>query len=128
MPSRHLFIIRIALLSGVAVFAGLVVYQRSAGMATLGAGDGSVLGTLRYALWALAGTAAAAALFLRSRIESATPAQRGMMTVVGWALAEGVALFGIMHHYLGGPISTLALGILTFVLVLVLLPVPRDRS
>jgi FtsH-binding integral membrane protein len=127
MPSRHLFIIRIALLTGVTAFAALVVYQRSRGMATLGDGT-AMLDTMRYALFGLAGAALAAAFFLRSRTETATPATRGMMTVIGWAFGEGVALFGVVQHYLGAPVSTLAVGLMTFILVHILLPVPRDRS
>lgn len=124
MPSRHLFIIRIALFAGVATFAALVLYQRSQGIETLGAGEPAIVNTMRYALWALAGSAVAAALFLRSRVEAASPAQRGGMTVIGWALGEGVALFGVVLHFIGGPISALAIGVLTFVVVLILLPVP----
>lgn len=127
MPSRHLFIIRIALLTGVTAFAGLVVYQRSRGMPTLG-GESSMLDTLRFVLFGIAGAALAAAFFLRSRLEAATPASRSVMTVVGWAFGEGVALFGVVQHYLGAPVSTLAVGLMTFVLVLILLPVPQERS
>lgn len=126
MPSRHLFIIRVALLTGVVAFAALVLYQRSRGMASLGGGP--LLEMMRYVLWGLAGAATAGALFLRSRLESTAPVHRGVMTVIGWALGEGVALFGIVLHYLGAPVTTLAIGLLTFALVLVLLPVPRDRS
>ena len=128
MPSRQLFVIRIALFAGVATFAALVLYQRSQGIETLSTGEPAIVNMMRYALWALAGTAVAAALFLRSRVESAPQAQRGVMTVVGWALGEGVALFGVVLHFIGGPISALAIGVLTFVVVLILLPVPQDKS
>ena len=128
MPSRHLFIIRVALLTGVTAFAALVLYQRSRGMATLSAEAGSMLALMRYVLWGLAGAAAAGALFLRSRLDSTPPAHRGTMTVIGWALGEGVALFGVVQHYLGAPVTTLAVGLITFALVLVLLPVPQERS
>ncbi|MDH5235212.1 MAG: hypothetical protein OEW77_09640 [Gemmatimonadota bacterium] len=127
MPSRHLFIIRIALLTGVTAFAALVVYERSHGMATLGDGT-RMLDTMRYALFGLAGAALVAAFFLRSRTEAAAPATRGMLTVIGWAFGEGVALYGVVQHYLGAPVSTLAVGLMTFVLVLILLPVPPDRT
>ena len=128
MPSRHLFIIRVALLTGVTAFAALVLYQRSRGMAALSAEAGSMLALMRYVLWGLAGAATAGALFLRSRLDSTTPAHRGIMTVIGWALGEGVALFGVVQHYLGAPVTTLAVGLITFALVLVLLPVPQERS
>lgn len=128
MPSRHLFIIRVALLSGVMAFAALVVYQRSQGMATLSSEAGAMLALMRYVLWGLAAAAAAGALFLRSRLDATTPVHRGTLTVIGWALGEGVALFGVVQHYLGAPVTTLAIGLITFALVLVLLPVPQERS
>lgn len=128
MPSRHLFIIRIALVSGVAAFAALVVVQRSRGTLPDLSGDASMLAMMRYTLWALAALAGLGALFIRSRLESAKDAQRGQMTVIGWALGEGVALFGVVQHYLGAPVTTMVVGLVAFVLALVLLPVPRDRA
>jgi hypothetical protein len=126
MPSRHLFVIRIALLAGVTAFAALVLWQRSRGAPTLASESGAaLLGTLRLALYGLAGVALAAAFLLRTRIEGAAPAQRGAMTIVGWAFGEGVALFGTVLHYIGGTPVDLAIGVLTFALVLVLLPIPQ---
>ena len=119
MPSRALFVIRIALFSGVTAFAALVIYQRSRNAIVLGPDGGSLMETMRYVLWAL---------FLRPRIESAAPVQRGRMTLIGWALGEGVALFGVAQHYAGAPVTTLALGVLTFVVVLILLPVPQEHN
>ena len=128
MPSRALFVIRIALFSGVTAFAALVIYQRSRNAIVLGPDGGSLMETMRYVLWALSGAAVAGALFLRPRIESAAPVQRGRMTLIGWALGEGVALFGVAQHYAGAPVTTLALGVLTFVVVLILLPVPQEHN
>ena len=39
---------------------------------------------------------------------------------------EGVALFGIILHFMGGPVASLAIGICGFVFALLLLPVPRE--
>lgn len=125
MPNRTLFFIRIALISGVAMFAALATWQRARGMPapTLGPDQ---LTTLRYALWALAAAAVGAAFFLRGRMDSASVQQRRSMTIVGWAFGEGVALFGVVQHFIGGPTSTMALGLLTFAVALLLLPVPRE--
>jgi hypothetical protein len=130
--AKQLFIIRVALVAGVGAFAALAAFQRSR-MGTVGfdlmVSERPVpLDLLRYALWAVAGTALAAALFLRSRIEVAPPAQRGAMLVVGWALGEGVALFGTVQHFIGAPLVTMAIGLLTFVVVQILLPIPAERS
>jgi hypothetical protein len=130
--AKQLFIIRIALVTGVGAFAALSAFQRTR-MANVSVdlmtADGPVsLDYLRYALWALAGTAVAAATFLRTRIEVAPPAQQGAMLIVGWALGEGVALFGTVQHFIGAPLVTMAVGLLTFVVVLLLLPIPPERS
>lgn len=132
MRAKQLFIIRVALVTGVAAFAALAAYQRARMGANLSLdaapGGRLPLDVLRYALWALAGVAVAIALLLRSRIESAPPARRVAMLVVGWAFGEGVALFGTVQHLVGAPLSTMALGLLTFVTVLMLLPIPPERA
>ncbi len=131
MALKQLFIIRIALLTGVALFAALATYQRSQG-ADSGLGGGPMLSgsleNMRYVLWALAAAAVAAALFIKPKLEAATPARRGSYLVIGWAFGEGVALFGTVQHYIGGSVSTMAIGLMTFVVVLLLLPIPRDRA
>jgi hypothetical protein len=133
MRNKQLFIIRVALVAGVFAFAALAAWQHARlGTNTsldLTASGGPVpLELLRYILWGLAGAAVAGALFLRGRIETAGPAQRGAMLVIGWALGEGVALFGTVQHFIGGPLSTMAVGLLTFVVVLLLLPIPAERA
>jgi hypothetical protein len=133
MRAKQLFIIRVALVTGVGAFAALAAYQRArmgppGPFDSMSGGGALPLDALRYALWALAGVAVAIALLLRSRIESAPPARRVTMLVVGWAFGEGVALFGTVQHYIGAPLSTMALGLLTFVTVLMLLPIPPERA
>lgn len=133
-PSRHLLIIRIALMTGVATFAGIVAWQRANGnMLAQRVGSELPMDGLRIALWALAVVAVMSALWLRTRIGGArgasasptSPASPASMTIIGWSFGEGVALFGIMQHYLGAPLTTMAVGLLTFVVVLITLPVPR---
>ncbi len=132
MRAKQLFIVRIALVTGVAAFAGLASYQRVRLQAasldvTLG-GAALPLDLMRYVLWGLAGAAIAAALLLRSRMETAPPQQRGAFLVVGWALGEGVALFGTVQHFVGAPLSTMVLGLIAFATVLMLLPIPPERK
>jgi FtsH-binding integral membrane protein len=127
MPTRQLFIIRIALITGVAAFAAMVAYQRAQHPA-LGTGLPVPMELLRYALWGLCAAAVGAALFLRTRMGSAPAQRRGAYLVVGWAFGEGVALFGSVQHYLGAARSTMMLGLVAFFTVLMLLPVPRDQA
>lgn len=131
VPSRHLLIIRIALVTGVATFAGIVAWQRANGsLLAQRVGTELPMDGLRVALWTLAVAAVMSALWLRTRIggsrgTSASPASPASMTIIGWSFGEGVALFGIMQHYLGAPLTTMAVGLLAFVVVLITLPVPR---
>lgn len=126
MPSRQLFIVRIGLIVGVFTFAGIALYQRSTGIANVM--PALPLELLRYLLWVLVGCAALAAIFLKPKVEAAAPAKKGLLTLVGWSFGEGVALLGIVLHYAGGPVSSLALGMTAFVFALVVLPVPRERA
>ena len=129
MPSKNLFIIRVALITGVFLFAGVAAMQRANGnVPAVMLPESMPLSSLRYVLWALVAAAAAGALFLRTRTETARPPQRQTLTLIGWMLGEGVALFGIVIYYAGGPVTSVALGLLAFVFTLMILPVPRERS
>ncbi|MBX3174440.1 MAG: hypothetical protein KF709_08495 [Gemmatimonadaceae bacterium] len=124
MPSKQLFIVRVGLVAGVFTFAAIALYQRGTGTA-----NSIVLpiDSLRYVLWVLIGASVLSAMFLRPKVEVAAPAQKGLLTLIGWSFGEGVALFGIVLHYAGGPVSMLALGMLAFVFALLMLPVPQVR-
>lgn len=127
MPSKNLYLVRIALMVGVAAFAVGVFVVRSKGPA--GSLDSVLpLAGMRYALWALAAAAIGAALFLKTTRETAAAARRSMMTLIGWSFGEGVALFGIVLYFAGADVSTLALGLLTFAFTLIVLPVLRDED
>lgn len=128
MPSKHLFIIRVALIAGVFTFAGIAIYQRLQGVVPPGLTGGLPVESLRFVLWALVGASALTTLFLRTRLDAATFTQRGLYTIVGWTFAEGVALLGVVMHFTGAPLTTLSLGLLAFVFALLILPVPRERS
>ena len=125
MPAKRLFIIRIALMTGVFMFAGFAMYQRGqAAPPTFG--EELPLAMLQYLLWILAGLSTLAALYLRPRVDAAPPQRRAMMTLVGWSFGEGVALFGIVLHFIGASIVALSLGLLAFIIALMLLPVPPE--
>lgn len=126
MPSKQLFIVRVALMAGVFMFAGIALYQRATNTTTPQMVDVPVE-ALRYVLWVLVGASALASLFLKPRVEAAPYGQKALLTLIGWSFGEGVALLGTILHYLGGPVSSLALGILAFVFALLILPVPRER-
>lgn len=126
-PSRVLFLIRMAIAVGVGAFAAFTTFQRSRDPVAPEQFSRLPFDTLRLVLLGLAVGAVLAALFLRTRMESAPPARRRLMTIIGWSFGEGVALFGIVLHFIGGPVSTMGIGLLAFVLTLLLLPVPREQ-
>jgi hypothetical protein len=123
---KQLFIIRIALLFGVAMFAGLTIFLRQSG--NLPPADAETLAriaTMRYAVWGLSAFSLAWALLWKARAEAAmteTGVARAM--ILGWAPAEGTAILGTVTHFLGGPVATLAFGLLAFVVVLLVLRIP----
>ena len=126
-PSRVLFMIRIAIAVGVAAFAALTAFQRSRNPVSPAAAASLPLDTMRLVLFGLAAACVLAALFLRTRMDDAPPARRRTMTIVGWSFGEGVALFGIVQHFVGATVSTMGIGLLAFILTLLLLPVPREQ-
>lgn len=125
MPTRTAFIIRIALMTGVFLYAAIVWIQ---GPSASGTADGAAgIQMMRYVLWGLVPLSAVVALLLRPRLESATPEMQGRLLLIGWSVGEAAALLGITIRYMGGPVSSMALGLLAFVTALLLLPVPRLR-
>lgn len=125
MPNRQMFIMRIALLAGVLAFGAFSLYRRTQ-VAIDPLQASRLLDGMRYALWGVSVAAVLAALFLRTRLDAATPQMRRNITLIGWSFGEGAALFGLAQHYAGAAASTGAIGVLTFVVVLMLLPVPRE--
>lgn len=125
MPSKQLFIIRVALMAGVFTFAGITILQRSQGTA-MAIDTPLSAGSMRYVLWALVAASMLVTLVLQGQVQSAPHAKRGLLTLIGWSFGEGVALFGIILHFMGGPVASLAIGVVGFVFSLLLLPVPRD--
>lgn len=125
MPSKQLFIIRIALMAGVFTFAGITLFQRASG-SPLTVTTSMDVGMMRYVLWALVAASMLVTLVLQGQVQSAPHNRRGLLTLIGWSFGEGVALFGIILHFMGGPVASLAIGVVGFVFSLLLLPVPRE--
>lgn len=126
MPYRNLFIIRTALMTGVFLFAAVAYFGPRLGMQpSLNFGEG--ISSLRYLLWAFLAIAVVGASLIRPRLESAPEERKAQYLIIGWALGEAAALFGIVMFMGGGGLGPLSLGLMTFVFTLVLLPIPRPR-
>lgn len=126
MPYRNLFIIRVALMTGVFLFAAIAYFGPRAGI-TPALNIPESAGTLRYLLWGFVAVAAAGALLLRTRLEGAAPAQRPTLLIIGWALGEAAALCGVVVYMGSQNVAAMGLGLMAFVFTLVLLPIPRPR-
>lgn len=126
MPNRNLFLIRTALMTGVFLFAAVAYFGPRIGIAPQ-VEFGALAGNLRYVLWSFMALAVAGASLLRPRVESAAPERLAQYLIIGWALGEATALFGIVLYMGGAGVTPMSLGLMTFVFTLVLLPIPRPR-
>lgn len=126
MPVRNLFIIRTALMTGVFLFAGVAYFGPRFGLEPrLNLVDS--LDTLRYVSLAFIAVAVIGATAFRIRMEALPAAQQATPLIVGWALGEAAALFGTVLYMGGSGVASLALGLMSFVFTLVVLPIPRPR-
>lgn len=123
---KQLFLIRMALLIGVTTFAGITIFMRSSG--NLPEADAATLERItymRYAVWALSAFSVTWAFLWKARAEAAmTEAGVNQAIILGWAPGEGTAILGTVTHFLGGPVASLAFGMLAFVAVLLVLRIP----
>jgi hypothetical protein len=126
MPYRNLFIIRTALMTGVFLFAGVAYFGPRFGMA-MDTQFPAAVEQFRYVLWGFVAIAVAAALLLRSKVETAAPEKQAQFLIIGWAVGEAAALFGAVQYMTGAGIASLGLGLMSFVFTLVMLPIPRPR-
>jgi hypothetical protein len=126
MPHRNLFIIRIALMTGVFLFAAIAFFGPRLGLApavTLG----DAAGALRYVLWSFVAIAVVGSTLLKTRVAAVAPAKQPAYLIIGWALGEMAALFGIVLYMGTAGIASMGLGLMAFVFTLVLLPIPAVR-
>ena len=127
---RQVFIIRIGLMFGVAMFAALTTWLRTTGETP--AADAAALEKvtiLRYAVWGLSAFSLAWALFWKARAEAAqTERAVSQAMIIGWAPGEATALMATATYFVGGPVTTMAFGLLAFIVVLLVLRVPGGRA
>ncbi len=116
-------ILRIAMLLGAALLGGVVGIVRSQSGAT---GAPEIARALTLAGRGVLGVALVACLFLAVRVRSERdPAHVLTLSIIGWALAEAVAIFGAVYWYLLGTSQWYFAGLGFLALVLLLLPGTR---
>jgi hypothetical protein len=117
-------VIRTALISGVIMF-GLVIWYLS-GQRTPEPVEPGLLRVLQLAFGALAIGGLAAVTAVRSAQSKATEfRQKGTLAVVGWALGEGVVLFGGVIYLLTAQPALYLVGFVVFLAALVMVPAPE---
>ena len=121
--ARSLFLIRVAMAVGVAMF--LVVSYVISALGRPPAASPSAVRTLTTAMYTAVGIAAAIIMGLRLRIDAAAPDMRRSLTVVSWAIGEFAALFGGVVLLLSGDWSAALPGALVFALALAAMRIPE---
>ena len=121
MNKQSLPIIRLALLSGVVVFA-IVAFTMSPDLGVEGSED--LAGVLRLAFAVLAIFSLLAMRFIRAKVPTASANQAVSFTIAGWALGEATALFGAIILLLTGLMWPVLLGVGIMLLAFLMFPIP----
>ncbi|MCI0437156.1 MAG: hypothetical protein L0271_26500 [Gemmatimonadetes bacterium] len=117
--------IRFALFAGVIVFGGVAWYV-SAGNAA-DDGTAAIYRTLGLVFMAVTVMALSGLPVLRKGMErAATPDQRAGLMIAGWALGEGVALFGAVILLMTGRPLLFIVGAGLLIVAFAAFPIPED--
>lgn len=124
---QQLQIIRIALLAGQLLFGAVAWFLTSTGAFEASVGE-DVLQILQLAFFVIALGMLGGILLVRHQHQQAPPERRAGLCIAGWAMGEGVALYGAVILLLGGgPLLFLA-GLLLFGIAWFLLPIPVEAA
>lgn len=116
-------LIRLALLGGVLVFGIVIAWLTGSGGYPA---DTSLAGVLRLAFLVLAAGTLAALMVVRTAQGRAAADRRGTFAIVGWALGEGIALFGGVAWLLAGELPLYLTGVAVLLVAFLLVPVPGE--
>jgi hypothetical protein len=123
----RIIVIRTALLLGMLLFGGATWYTSRQGRVSLLSAERAQL--MGWVFVALAACALGAMLFLRSRLEKIADVRQIFATyVVGYAFAEGAALFGGVVWFLGGAREWYVAGLVLMAVSFQILPVRKSVS
>ena len=119
-------IIRLALLGGSVLFGAIAWYLTSSGQMTLTMDEG-VTDTLRYVFYALVAIHLIGILLVGQRAAGTeTFTRRARLLIIGYALAEGLVLFGGVYLLLTGNAVLFLGGLLVFLVAFFLLPIQPE--
>ncbi len=122
LTSSKLNMIRFALLAGSVLFGAIAWYLTSSGQMTPTMDEGAA-SVLRYVFYGFVAVHLIGIALVRQHAGSAeTFAQRARLLIVGYALAEGVVLFGAVYLFLTGNTVLFLGGLLVFLVAFFMLP------
>jgi len=125
---QTLRIIRFALLAGLLIFGAIAFYMANEG-GMGGAGDEEFFSTLLMVFFGLAAAEGAVMYLIHRRWKQAeTFQQKANFSIIGWALAEGLALFGGVILLLGGSTLPYLCGLVFFGVAWMLFPVREEAD
>lgn len=122
MNPNQLPIIRLALSSGVFLFA-VIAFFMSPNMVTEDSAD--LYPTLRIAFAGMAILSLLAMNILKRAVNSSSGSRRAGLTLAGWALGEGSALFGIVILLITGVSWPTLLGVGIMLVAFMMFPIYR---
>jgi FtsH-binding integral membrane protein len=122
---KVLMLIRLALLLGVLAFGGMTYALHSRAMPPA---DPATARLLLFTFYGLMLATFPVVIFFRvRRARAATEEQVATVMIAGWAIGEGVALFGTVRYFLTGDPTSFVLGVIYLGVVMVILPL-RDPA
>lgn len=128
MKPEALNIIRFALLGGVLTLGLAGWFLTSSGSVGAG-GDDDVAAMFRYAFYGFLLIDLGAMWVVRRRVDRATTfAEKGPLILVGYALGEGLALFGLVYWLVTGRILLFLVGLLVLLAAFLVFPVQPDSD
>ncbi len=123
MKPPVLNIVRFAMLGGVLFFAAIAWFLTSSGQMGA-AGNDELAGVLRYVFYGLLVVDLGALWLVRQRIDRAeTFEKKGPLLLIGYALGEGLALYGIVYWLVTGGMLLFFVGLLVFLAAFLVFPV-----
>ena len=123
MKPQVLNIVRFAMLAGVLIFAAIAWFLTSSGQMGA-AGNEELAGVLRYVFYGLLVVDIGAMWLLRQRIDRAgTFEKKGPLLLIGYALGEGLTLYGIVYWLVTGGMLLFVVSLLVFLTAFLMFPV-----
>lgn len=126
LTPQALTLIRFAMLTVVLGFGGIAIFLTSSGQFE-GAVPPETATQIRYAFYGvLLGVGGLLGFVYRRWKQTDVPARRGVLSLIGYALGESLALFGAIYILLTGSTMLFGAGLIAFLGTFLLFPVERD--